>query len=103
MNGFIRSMGDLDKRIGVRVNGVAPGIIKTPLWTEHPEKMGFLDEGRDRWVEPEEVAEAMVRVSESLYMCGTYADCLDSALRNLSWEEELSWRLERNRRGRLHS
>jgi hypothetical protein len=61
MNGFIRSLGSLDAEIGVRVNGVAPGVIKTPLWTEHPEKMTFINEGMDEWATPEEVAEAMVR------------------------------------------
>ncbi|ORY04191.1 hypothetical protein BCR34DRAFT_491762 [Clohesyomyces aquaticus] len=61
INGFIRSLADLEPKIGVRINGVAPGVIRTPLWTEHPEKLGFVDEGRDEWVEPEEVAEAMVR------------------------------------------
>lgn len=64
MNGFIRSLGDLDARIGVRVNGVAPGIIKTPLWTEHPEKLSYLDESKDEWATPEEVAEAMVKCLE---------------------------------------
>jgi short-subunit dehydrogenase involved in D-alanine esterification of teichoic acids len=64
MNGFIRSLGDLDARIGVRVNGVAPGLIKTPLWTEHPEKLQFFDENKDEWATPEEVAEAMVRCLE---------------------------------------
>ncbi|KAF9736858.1 hypothetical protein PMIN06_004390 [Paraphaeosphaeria minitans] len=64
MNGFIRSLGPLDARLGIRVNGVAPGVIKTPLWTEHPEKLLFLDEAQDEWASPEEVAEAMVRCLE---------------------------------------
>lgn len=64
MNGFIRSLGKLDDELGIRVNGVAPGVIKTPLWTEHPEKMSFLDEAKDKWATPEEVAEAMVRCLE---------------------------------------
>ena len=64
MNGFIRSLGGLDARLGIRVNGVAPGVIKTPLWTEHPEKMSFLDEGKDEWATAEEVAEAMLRCVE---------------------------------------
>ncbi|KAF2656409.1 NAD(P)-binding protein [Lophiostoma macrostomum CBS 122681] len=63
MNGFIRSLATLDAEFGVRVNGVAPGVIKTPLWTEHPEKMTFLNESQDEWATPEEVAEAMVRYS----------------------------------------
>lgn len=64
MNGFIRSLGTLDAELGIRVNGVAPGVIKTPLWTEHPEKMTFLDLAKDEWATPEEVAEAMVRCLE---------------------------------------
>ncbi|KAF2184038.1 NAD(P)-binding protein [Zopfia rhizophila CBS 207.26] len=64
MNGFVRSLGHLDSTIGIRVNGVAPGVIKTPLWTEHPEKMTFIDEEVDEWATPEEVAEAMVRCLE---------------------------------------
>ncbi|KAL5386921.1 hypothetical protein DPSP01_003937 [Paraphaeosphaeria sporulosa] len=64
MNGFIRSLGPLDERLGIRVNGVAPGVIKTPLWTEHPEKLTFLDEAQDEWASPEEVADAMVRCLE---------------------------------------
>jgi NAD(P)-dependent dehydrogenase (short-subunit alcohol dehydrogenase family) len=61
MNGFIRSLGPLEREMGIRVNGVAPGVIKTPLWTEHPEKMTFLDLSKDAWATPEEVAEAMLR------------------------------------------
>ena len=58
MNGLIRSLGPLEAAIGIRVNGVAPGIIRTPLWTEHAEKMQMVDEAQV-WVEPEEVAEAL--------------------------------------------
>lgn len=61
ISGIIRSLSLLDGTLGVRVNGVAPGIIKTPLWTEHPEKMIMFDEAKDVWATPEEVAEAMLR------------------------------------------
>lgn len=64
MNGFVRSLGTLDAKLGIRVNGVAPGVIKTPLWTEHPEKLKFVDMAKDAWATPEEVAEAMVRLLE---------------------------------------
>lgn len=70
MNGFIRSLGPLDERLGIRVNGVAPGVIKTPLWTEHPEKLSFLDETQDEWATAEEVAEAMVRCLEERELGG---------------------------------
>ncbi|KAJ4362869.1 hypothetical protein N0V95_001243 [Ascochyta clinopodiicola] len=61
MNGFVRSLAALDARFGIRVNGVAPGVIKTPLWTEHPEKLQFISPDADEWATPEEVAEAMLR------------------------------------------
>lgn len=63
ISGFIRCLANLDT-IGIRVNGVAPGLIKTPLWTEHPEKLQVIDEERDSWVMPEEVAEVMLRCVE---------------------------------------
>ena len=37
---------------------MAPGVIKTPLWTDNPDKMRLLAEG-DEWVTPEEVADTM--------------------------------------------
>ncbi|KAF2728511.1 NAD-dependent 15-hydroxyprostaglandin dehydrogenase [Polyplosphaeria fusca] len=64
MNGFIRSLAHLEGELGIRVNGVAPGVIKTPLWTENPEKLKFVDEAKDVWATPEEVAVAMVRCLE---------------------------------------
>ncbi|KAF2138935.1 uncharacterized protein K452DRAFT_232981 [Aplosporella prunicola CBS 121167] len=64
ISGFVRSLAPLEARLGVRVNAVAPGVVRTPLWTEHPEKMTYVDEGGDRWTTPEEVADAMVRLLE---------------------------------------
>ncbi|KLJ06222.1 3-hydroxybutyrate dehydrogenase [Blastomyces silverae] len=63
INGFVRSLAVLDQ-VGIRVSAVAPGYIKTPLWTEHPEKMKLLDESKDVWVTPEEVAEVMLALVE---------------------------------------
>ncbi|KAH6643544.1 hypothetical protein C7974DRAFT_407282 [Boeremia exigua] len=59
LNGFIRTLAPLEPRLNIRVNGVAPGLVLTPLWTEAPEKMQFVGEA-DEWVSPEEVAEAML-------------------------------------------
>ena len=64
ISGFIRSMEPLDESLGIRVNGVAPGVIKTPLWTDHPEKLKMVDESVDEWVSPEEVAEQMLWCAE---------------------------------------
>ena len=70
LSGFIRSLGLLESEMGIRVNGVAPGIIRTPLWTDHPEKLIMLDQERDEWVEPEEVAAAMLECVQSVDIGG---------------------------------
>jgi len=58
ISGFIRSLGPLEQ-LGVRVNGVAPGLIKTPLWTDHPEKLQYIGAG-DVWITAEETAERVL-------------------------------------------
>lgn len=42
------------------MTAVAPGFIKTPLWIENPDKMRIVDETKDEWVTPEEVATVML-------------------------------------------
>lgn len=64
INGFVRSLAPLDSRLGIRVTGVAPGVIKTPLWTEAPEKLRLIAED-DAWVTPEFVADVMVSLVEN--------------------------------------
>ncbi|CAD6566815.1 MAG: hypothetical protein ASARMPRED_000150 [Alectoria sarmentosa] len=64
INGFVRSLAPLDSRLGIRVTGVAPGVIKTPLWTEAPEKLKLLA-GDNAWVTPEFVADVMVSLVEN--------------------------------------
>ncbi|KAK2877311.1 hypothetical protein FQN49_001238 [Arthroderma sp. PD_2] len=59
INGFVRSLSRLDK-IGIRVTAVAPGLIKTPLWTDNPDKMRMIDESNIQWVTPEQVAIVML-------------------------------------------
>ncbi|PTB70289.1 NAD(P)-binding protein [Trichoderma citrinoviride] len=64
LQGFIRCLTQLEPRIGVRINGVAPGIVRTPLWTEHPEKLMNVNDAQDAWVTPQEVAQAMLQCVE---------------------------------------
>ncbi|KAG5790469.1 hypothetical protein H9Q69_010478 [Fusarium xylarioides] len=75
---FVRSLGGLEtppastNLASIRVTAVAPGVIKTPLWTEHPEKLAWIDGAKDEWVEPEDVALAMLSVVEKdEYVGGT--------------------------------
>ncbi|KAI9151236.1 putative nad-dependent 15-hydroxyprostaglandin dehydrogenase protein [Paramyrothecium foliicola] len=62
ISGFVRCLHALDPKVGIRVNAVAPGVVRTPLWTEHPEKLVNLNSEQDSWVTPEEVAEAMLKL-----------------------------------------
>lgn len=89
ISGFIRSMADLENTLGIRVNGVAPGVIKTPLWTEHPEKLKWVDQENDAWVEPEEVAEGMLRCLEDETVGGGYVmEILKGRTRNVGWRND---------------
>ena len=65
ISGFVRSIAPLEEEYGIRVNAVAPGVVRTPLWTDNPEKMANLDQSTDAWVTPEEVAAAMMDCVES--------------------------------------
>ncbi|KAH0347597.1 NAD(P)-binding protein, partial [Aureobasidium melanogenum] len=67
---FTRSLAGLDDKFGIRVNACCPGIIKTPLWTDNPDKMRYFDEEKDLWATPEEVAEAMLTLVEDEEMVG---------------------------------
>ncbi|KAI0158092.1 hypothetical protein GGR57DRAFT_35243 [Xylariaceae sp. FL1272] len=72
ITGFVRCLAPLEAAIGVRVNAVAPGVVRTPLWVEHPEKLQYVTESTDAWVAPEEVAQAMLRcVTEADLVAGT--------------------------------
>ncbi|KAF5871954.1 putative nad-dependent 15-hydroxyprostaglandin dehydrogenase protein [Botrytis fragariae] len=69
ISGFVRSLAQLEFPSPdipkVRISAVAPGLIKTPLWTESPEKMAFIPKDNPDWVTPEFVAEAMLELIES--------------------------------------
>ncbi|KAF9891235.1 hypothetical protein FE257_004799 [Aspergillus nanangensis] len=74
INGLVRSMAQLDSKVGIRVTAVAPGVIKTPLWTDHPEKMKIVDDKADEWVTPEEVAQVMLALIQQDSVSGIIGD-----------------------------
>ncbi|KEF61569.1 3-hydroxybutyrate dehydrogenase [Exophiala aquamarina CBS 119918] len=57
---LVRCMESLEQSHGIRVTAVEPGVVKTPLFTEHPEKLKAVDREKDAWVTPEKVAEVML-------------------------------------------
>lgn len=88
---FVRALAMLEQppstsRIpGIRVTAVAPGVIKTPLWTEHPEKTAWLDQSKDEWVEPEDVALAMLSlIEEEEHVGGTVLEVGKNQTRKVS-------------------
>ena len=64
INGFVRSLAPLESRLGIRVTGVAPGVIKTPLWTDAPQNLRLMT-ADDAWVTSEFVADVMVSLVEN--------------------------------------
>lgn len=60
---FVRCLASLENTHGIRVTAVEPGVVKTPMWTDHPEKLKIMGQsGQDAgtWVTPEEVAQVML-------------------------------------------
>lgn len=60
---FVKSLADLESQLGIRVTAVLPGVVKTPLWLDNPEKLQIVKqdgEEPDKWVTPQETADAML-------------------------------------------
>ena len=70
INGFVRSFKRLEPEFGIRVVAVAPGVVRTPLFLNNPEKLQMIDESKDTWATPEEVAEAMLKCVASMEVVG---------------------------------
>lgn len=64
MSSFTRALGNLHSEYGIKVVAVAPGMVKTPLWTANPENMKMVGE-QDVMLSPRELAEAMLELTES--------------------------------------
>lgn len=64
INGFVRSLGKLEQAHDIRVAAVAPGIMRTPMYLENPDKLSSIDQAKDAWSEPSEIAEVMLALVE---------------------------------------
>lgn len=58
ISGFTRSLAHLEPTLNIRVNAVAPGTVKTPIWSS--DKAARLDDDQDTWVPIERVVDVMV-------------------------------------------
>lgn len=56
-------MAPLENRLGIRVVAVAPGLVKTPMWSDGWDKTRPLSQN-PAWVTAEEVAQAMLIITE---------------------------------------
>ena len=60
---FSGTLARLEKRFGIRVATVAPGVIGTPLWTKNPPVLRMVTSD-DGWIEPEDVADVMMTLTQ---------------------------------------
>lgn len=58
ISGFIRCMATMEPTINIRINGLAPGLVKTPIWTK--DKLAWVDEKVDKWVTVEQVVDVII-------------------------------------------
>lgn len=61
-------MASLGPTLGIKVAAVAPGIVKTRLWTDFEDKMYVVTDPatgqmQESWILPEEVADAMMALT----------------------------------------
>ena len=80
-------MAPLEPVFGIRIAAVAPGVVKTPLFLDRPEDV-WVDEEKDEWVTPEEVALAMVRLVRDEATCG--GKILEVGKDSIRWVEALN-------------
>ncbi|KIX99686.1 uncharacterized protein Z520_04321 [Fonsecaea multimorphosa CBS 102226] len=83
VSAIVRSLAPLHEEFGIKVVAVAPGMVYTPLWSDHPEKLKAVDE-KDIWITPEEQAAAMLDVVEKgEYEGGTVLETLKNFTRKV--------------------
>jgi len=80
VDSFVRGMERLDELCGVRVVGVAPGAIETPLLMDDPEISRWVNQDKDTMLHPRTIAEALIALAENKgnkYPAGTVLEVCD--------------------------
>ncbi|KAF5689240.1 15-hydroxyprostaglandin dehydrogenase [Fusarium circinatum] len=81
---FVRCMAPLDDMCGIRVVGVAPGLVDTPLLRNESGAQNHVDPAQDFLLPTEEVVKAMMAlITEAKYAGGTVLEVGDIG----SWRE----------------
>jgi hypothetical protein len=64
MIGFVRSLAEAEKREGLRVMAICPGLTHTPLWSERPDTMNDFGYEPEHTMSPTDVAERMIEMCQ---------------------------------------
>ncbi|KAG5941361.1 hypothetical protein E4U53_007424 [Claviceps sorghi] len=57
ISGFARCFASLEPAMNIRVNAVAPGNVRTPIWDD---RLAWIQEGVDQWVSLDQVVSVIV-------------------------------------------
>ena len=94
LRGFIYTMAEIEETRHVRVAGVAPGIVRTPLWLETDKAKMIVDaDGKEQneWTTPEEVAQvvssySLLSTQFRLLRLQMYKICTENEIANAKGE-----------------
>ena len=74
-------MAMLEPKFGIRVNAVAPGMVKTPIWGA---RRDWVDDDVDEWVSRERIAGVMLELVErEVYVGGTVLEVGSETVRSV--------------------
>lgn len=63
--GFVRSLAEAEKREGVRVMAICPGLTHTHLWADRPSTMNNFRYEAEHAMSPTDVAERMIEICQN--------------------------------------
>lgn len=73
-------MATMEPTINIRINGVAPGLVKTPIWTK--DKLAWVDEKVDKWVTVDQVVDVIIDlITNKEHVGGTILEVGASSVR----------------------